>query len=76
MVRPAKEPAAKRIGELLRRLKKAYPDAKCSLDYTNALELLKRPNVDGALVGGASLEASTFLPIVAAAEEAATAQSE
>lgn len=40
MVRPAKQPAAKRIGEILKRLKKAYPDAKCSLDYTNALELL------------------------------------
>lgn len=40
MVRPAKEPPEKRIGEILKRLKKAYPDAKCSLDYTNVLELL------------------------------------
>ena len=40
MVRPAKQPAAKRIGDILKRLKAAYPDAKCSLDYTNALELL------------------------------------
>lgn len=33
----------------------------------NAAELLAQPNVDGALVGGASLEASSFLPIVDAA---------
>ena len=33
-------PATKRIGEILKRLKNAYPDAKCSLNYTNALELL------------------------------------
>jgi len=30
----------KRIGEILKRLKKAYPDAKCSLHYSNPLELL------------------------------------
>lgn len=40
MVRPAKQPATKRIGEILKRLKNAYPDARCSLDYTSALELL------------------------------------
>lgn len=40
MVRLAKLAPAKRIGEILKRLKKAYPDAKCSLNYTNALELL------------------------------------
>lgn len=40
MVRPAKQPAKKRIGEILKRLKNAYPDARCSLDYTSALELL------------------------------------
>jgi endonuclease III len=39
-MRPAKLPASKRIGEILRRLKKAYPDAKCSLNYTNPFELL------------------------------------
>ena len=40
---PTKEsrlPAKKRIGEILKRLKKEYPDAKCSLNYTNAFELL------------------------------------
>jgi endonuclease-3 len=40
---PTKEsrlPASKRIGEIIKRLKKEYPDAKCSLNYTNAFELL------------------------------------
>lgn len=39
-MRPAKQPAKKRIGEILKRLKKSYPDAKCSLNYTNPFELL------------------------------------
>src|SRR4030095_2461818 len=30
----------KPIGEILKRLKKAHPDAKCSLNYTSAFELL------------------------------------
>ena len=38
--RESKIAASKRIGEIIQRLKKAYPDAKCSLNYTNALELL------------------------------------
>src|SRR5215475_8065815 len=29
-----------RAMEIVHRLKKAYPDAKCSLDFTNAFELL------------------------------------
>ena len=33
----------------------------------NAAELMAIPNVDGALVGGASLKASDFVPIIAAA---------
>lgn len=33
-------PAEKRIGEILRILKKTYPDAKCSLHYSSPLELL------------------------------------
>jgi triosephosphate isomerase len=33
----------------------------------NAAELLRQPDVDGALVGGASLDASTFAAIVSAA---------
>ena len=30
----------KRVREIIRRLKRAYPDAKCSLNHTNAFELL------------------------------------
>jgi len=33
-------PAAKRVPELLSRLKKAYPDARCALTHRNAYELL------------------------------------
>jgi triosephosphate isomerase len=38
----------------------------------NAASLLSRPNIDGALVGGASLKAEGFLAIVAAAERSGT----
>jgi triosephosphate isomerase len=34
---------------------------------TNAEEIFRVANVDGALVGGASLKAADFMPIVAAA---------
>jgi len=34
----------------------------------NAAELLSQPNIDGALVGGASLKSDSFLAIVAAAK--------
>ncbi|MCA9045427.1 MAG: triose-phosphate isomerase [Planctomycetaceae bacterium] len=37
-----------------------------SVKADNAAELLGQPNVDGALVGGASLKASAFLPIIQA----------
>ena len=40
MVRLARQPPEKRIGEILKRLRKAYPDARCSLNYTSAFELL------------------------------------
>ncbi len=40
-----------------------------SVKPANAAELLGMPNVDGALVGGASLKAETFAPIVRAAQE-------
>ncbi|MDA1179598.1 MAG: triose-phosphate isomerase, partial [Planctomycetota bacterium] len=42
-----------------------------SVNAANASELLRQPNVDGALVGGASLQAESFLVIVAAANETA-----
>jgi triosephosphate isomerase len=38
-----------------------------SVKPENALGLMSQPDVDGALVGGASLKADTFLPIVSAA---------
>jgi triosephosphate isomerase len=40
-----------------------------SVKPDNALELLSQPNVDGALVGGASLKADQFLPIIRAARQ-------
>ncbi len=40
-----------------------------SVKASNAGELLAQPNVDGALVGGASLVAESFLAIVAAARD-------
>jgi triosephosphate isomerase (TIM) len=39
-----------------------------SVKPDNAAELLAQPNIDGALVGGASLKADSFLGIVAAAK--------
>ena len=38
-----------------------------SVNADNAAELLALPDVDGALVGGASLDAESFAAIVAAA---------
>jgi len=38
-----------------------------SVKPSNAAELMGQPDIDGALVGGASLSAETFLPIVQAA---------
>jgi endonuclease-3 len=39
-VRKVRTPPQGKIGEILNRLKKAYPDARCSLNYTNPFELL------------------------------------
>lgn len=36
-----------------------------SVKADNATELMAKPNIDGALVGGASLKTETFVPIVA-----------
>ncbi len=41
-----------------------------SVKPSNALEIFEIPNVDGALVGGASLKASDFSPIITALEAA------
>jgi triosephosphate isomerase len=43
-----------------------------SVKGDNARELLAKPNIDGALVGGASLKADQFLAILKAAQEVAT----
>ena len=40
-----------------------------SVTAENAASLLAQPNIDGALVGGASLKADSFLAIVAAAQK-------
>ncbi|MFN0197124.1 MAG: triose-phosphate isomerase [Planctomycetaceae bacterium] len=42
-----------------------------SVKGDNARELLSQPNVDGALVGGASLKCDLFLPIIQAARDVA-----
>ena len=41
-----------------------------SVTADNAASLLGQPNIDGALVGGASLKADGFLAIIAAASAA------
>jgi len=41
-----------------------------SMKPENAAELLAQPDIDGGLIGGASLEAQSFLAIVAAAAQA------
>ena len=40
-----------------------------SVKPENAAELLAQPNIDGALVGGASLKADQFLGIVSGVEK-------
>ena len=42
-----------------------------SMKADNAAELLSRPNIDGGLIGGASLKAKDFAAIVAAASQVA-----
>lgn len=44
-----------------------------SVKADNAKELLAKPNIDGALVGGASLKSDQFLAIIRGAHEAAQA---
>jgi triosephosphate isomerase len=40
-----------------------------SVNSDNAAELMSQPNVDGALVGGASLSVESFVAIIEAARE-------
>lgn len=44
-----------------------------SVKPDNARELFAQPDIDGGLIGGASLDADTFLAIVSAAQECAAA---
>ena len=53
-----------RFGAVAERVRIQYGG---SVNARNARELLSQPDVDGALVGGASLEAASFAAIVAAA---------
>ena len=39
-----------------------------SMNAANAAELLSQPDIDGGLVGGASLKAADFLQIISAAQ--------
>ncbi len=57
-----------RLGDSGERMRILYGG---SVNGSNAAEIFTVPNVDGALVGGASLTASAFMPIVAAAAETA-----
>ena len=62
------------IRELLGTMFKAATSQRVIIQYggsvkaDNALELLSQPNIDGALVGGASLKVDSFAGIVQAAE--------
>ena len=54
-----------RLGGAVRQVRILYGG---SVKPTNAAEIFAIPDVDGALVGGASLKAADFIPIVAAAD--------
>ena len=63
------------IRNLIAELYGAAQAQACRIQYggsvkpANAKDLMSRPDIDGALVGGASLEAESFAAIVKAAEE-------
>ena len=72
---PSMDDIAEMHGALRQRLVAAYGDAGNqvrilyggSVKGSNAAEIFAAPDVNGALVGGASLKAADFLPIIAAA---------
>ena len=72
-------PTSEQIAEVHALIRRVLGDAGAkapilyggSVKASNAAEILALPNVGGALVGGASLKAADFLPIVAAAPVAA-----
>ncbi len=51
----------KRFGEIAEKIPIIYGG---SMNSDNVEELLKQPDINGGLVGGASLKAETFLPII------------
>lgn len=57
---------AESFGDAAQRIRIQYGG---SVNSKNAKELLSQPDVDGALVGGASLKADSFAAIIAAAEQ-------
>ncbi len=57
---------AERVGDLAAEIRILYGG---SVKAANAAELMAEPDVDGALVGGASLEAAGFAAIVHAADQ-------
>jgi len=69
---------AQEVHEFIRNRLSALYDAETAQNITiqyggsvkpaNALDLLKQPDIDGALVGGACLQADSFLDIIKAAE--------
>ena len=50
-------------------MEQLYPDARCSLFSGNAFELLAQPDIDGGLIGGASLVPEKFVKIIEAANQ-------
>lgn len=69
-------PTTDEIGAVHAHLRAALPDRDIPLLYGgsvnpgNAADIFAQADVDGALVGGASLKAATFLPIILALEAA------
>ena len=78
---PTMDEIAEMHAAIRSRLREHYGDAGAqvrilyggSVKASNAAEIFAIPDVDGALVGGASLTAADFLPIVAAGAEASAA---
>lgn len=68
-------PTIEEIQTVHARVRAMLPDAALSILYggsvkpANAAEIFGQPDVDGGLVGGASLKASDFVPIMQALEE-------
>ena len=69
-----KVPTLDQIGEVHAHIRAAYPDLAIlyggSVKGSNAADIFAVPNVNGALVGGASLKAADFSPIITALETA------